>query len=232
MVEVKQYITKGSDYYYSRLIRNASVAVALKLKGVKIAPEQIVLLGVLPAIAALLLYAQGGYPSVAWGSFCYALAWFMDFVDGDFARITNRVSERGEWLDSVSGRFVEMLVYSGVCLGLARRHDPVAVWVIGFTVVSLHHLIVSIMSKETIIALKANKADAHAHTDVFQKKKKIGLVKVIVRELTAGPDMNGFIIILGGLTDRLYWALVLCVVYNMCYLVLRLFNKSKEYFFA
>jgi phosphatidylglycerophosphate synthase len=230
MSGIKQYITKGKDYYYSRIIRNASVTVALKLKKTNISPEQIVLLGLVPGTAALFLYARGTYPAVLLGSFCYALAWFMDFVDGDLARLTNRVSERGEWLDSLSGRIIEMLVYFGVCFGLSKHLYPVRVWIIGFAVIALHHIIVSLMSKETIISLKAQTRSPELRPDLQEKKKKIGHLRMLLRELTAGPDMNGFFIILGGAFNLLYWSLWLCLVYNFCYLVLRLKTKINEYF--
>lgn len=230
MSAVDKYITKGREYYYTKFIRLASVSLALKLKNTKIIPEQIVILGLLAGLFSAFFYSRGTYPAVLFGSLLYVLAWFLDFVDGDLARITGKVSERGEWLDSLSGRFLEMAVYFGVCFGLARIYSPQKIWILGFTIVALHHIIVSIMSKETIMASKSQNAANIDEINTLDKKNKIGILKIILRELTAGLDINGFIIILGGLINKLMPALILCLIYNIAYLLLRLITGVRRYF--
>ncbi|MDP1853774.1 MAG: CDP-alcohol phosphatidyltransferase family protein [Candidatus Omnitrophota bacterium] len=225
-----KYIFKETNYNINRFIRIGSGFIAYKLKNSKIMPEQIVLAGLLIGMISAFSYSFGAYPTAVFGSILYMLAWFLDFVDGDLARITNRVSERGEWLDSVSGRILEMVIYFGVCWGLARNYNPETVWTLGFFVIMLQHIIVSLMTKEAILAIKSKKNYTDTKINMGTAQNKIGILKTILREFTIGTDINGFIIILGGLTNKLMLALMLCLIYNVAYLLLRLIGAGKRYF--
>ena len=59
--------------------------------------------------------------------------------------------------------------------------------------------------------------------------KKPQLMRRILREFTIGPDLNGYFIILGGLLNLLMPALVLCLLHNVFYLLLRLFTGFRRY---
>lgn len=234
MNNINSLIIKGNDYYSAKLVRYASVFIVLKIKNFKISPEAIVFTGLLTGIISAYLYSLGTYPAISLGSLLFALAWFLDFVDGDLARITNRISERGEWLDSISGRILEMVIYFGVCFGLSRSHSS-SVWLLGFVVVALQHIFISMMSKEAIMCLKLKNKDyglskEFKYIDITDKRKEIGIIKTILREFTIGTDINGYVIILGGLINKLMPALIICLIYNIIYLLFRLTSKGRYYF--
>ena len=215
-----KYIFKEAPYYSRKIVRVCSGFTALKLKKYNVIPESIVMLGFAIGLMSAYFYSKGTYASILFASLLYSLAWFLDFVDGDLARVSNKVSEKGEWLDSASGKILEMAIYFGVCLGLSKTSQSSnTIWITGFIVVLLHYIIVSLMTKESILKLKFPKGNISAsETETSKKIKKRNILKVILREFTVGPDVNGWFIIFGGLTNMLMPALILCLLNNICYL--------------
>lgn len=216
-------------------MRIPSGFIALKLKKYNIIPESIAISGLIIGLMSAYLYSRGTYLSIAFASILYFLAWFLDFVDGDLARITNKVSERGEWLDSVSGKMIEMSIYSGILLGLIKTHQSRnnIIWIIGLSVVALHHIIVSIIGKESTLKLKFHRNnETITEANIYEGRKKRSIIRSILREFTVGIDLNGWFIVLGGLINMLMLTLILCLINNVCYLLLRLFQKTKYYFFT
>jgi len=54
---------------------------------------------------------------VFWGGFFLLVSGFFDIVDGSVARVTNKITKRGAFLDSVFDRVSEILVYGGLMIG-------------------------------------------------------------------------------------------------------------------
>lgn len=54
---------------------------------------------------------------VFFGGFFLLVSGFFDIVDGSVARVTNKITKRGAFLDSVFDRVSEILVYGGLMIG-------------------------------------------------------------------------------------------------------------------
>jgi archaetidylinositol phosphate synthase len=77
-------------------------------------PTAWTIIGVILAFLASFYYG-GGNPIA--GGVLLALSGILDVVDGAVARATNRVSERGAFLDSALDRVSEVVVYLGIAIG-------------------------------------------------------------------------------------------------------------------
>lgn len=75
-------------------------------------PNTITFSALLLCFPCLLLYANGNFLSAGWLTL---LIGSLDILDGRIARSTNRVTKRGEFLDSVLDRYQDFLLLSGVC---------------------------------------------------------------------------------------------------------------------
>lgn len=75
-------------------------------------PNSITLCAFLLCFPCLYLYAHGNIMSAGWLTLFIGS---LDILDGRVARNTNRVTKRGEFLDSVMDRYQDFLLLSGVC---------------------------------------------------------------------------------------------------------------------
>lgn len=69
------------------------------------------------AAAAAALFGLGAGVPLALAGVALLVSGFLDIVDGQVARATNRQSERGAFLDSVSDRIAEAAVFVGMAVG-------------------------------------------------------------------------------------------------------------------
>ncbi|MEM2739636.1 MAG: CDP-alcohol phosphatidyltransferase family protein [Candidatus Bathyarchaeia archaeon] len=90
----------------------ASIAVRLKLT-----PGSICLLGLLSALVSGLILYMYGSRLLLYASILILLSGFMDALDGAVARLTNRTSRFGAFLDSTVDRVEESIILGSVILG-------------------------------------------------------------------------------------------------------------------
>jgi archaetidylinositol phosphate synthase len=80
-------------------------------------PTAWTILGVLFALLASYSYSLGGGLHAVLAGALVLVSGFLDVVDGAVARVTNRVSKRGAFLDSTLDRVGEVALYVGILLG-------------------------------------------------------------------------------------------------------------------
>ncbi len=83
----------------------------------RVPPNAITAISIVCCATSGLALATGHLSVAAW---VYILAGAMDILDGRLARATNRVSQAGAFLDSVSDRWGELLVFAG-CMWFLRE---------------------------------------------------------------------------------------------------------------
>jgi len=76
------------------------------------------------AVAALALLMVGSHRAVIVGSVLYLLNWFLDFVDGNIARLEGP-TEFGGFVDAVSDGLVKVLIPLAISVGLFVRPDQI-----------------------------------------------------------------------------------------------------------
>ncbi|NVM55825.1 MAG: CDP-alcohol phosphatidyltransferase family protein [Candidatus Helarchaeota archaeon] len=125
----------GSRFRIRRIFRPLVMWIAKQFQKLNITPNQVSILGMLLALGGCLFFI---FISSYWGSFLFAIFIFMaglfDGIDGSLARLTNKTSVRGGYLDSVLDRYADVCIIFAflghypaqlILLGI-----PLLIWVI------------------------------------------------------------------------------------------------------
>jgi len=84
-------------------------------------PNQVTLLSFAIGLYAAYSFSQGGFAATLIGAILLQLSIIVDCVDGELARYTRKFSSLGAWLDAVTDRVKEYLVFFGLAYGAARE---------------------------------------------------------------------------------------------------------------
>lgn len=87
---------------------------------IRLRPDVLTFLGVAGALLAGVAFATG---FVRTGGVVMLVAGFFDLIDGVVARSQGRSSRAGGFLDSTMDRLADLLVFSGIAVGMARVGD-------------------------------------------------------------------------------------------------------------
>jgi archaetidylinositol phosphate synthase len=83
-------------------------------------------LGVAASVLAAIFYTSNAFLYLEWTPWNFAavvggifllVSGFFDIVDGSVARITKQISKKGAFLDSVSDKISEVIIFGGIALG-------------------------------------------------------------------------------------------------------------------
>lgn len=80
-------------------------------------PNQVTMASFAIGLVAAFLFAQGDTGSLVAGAFLLQLSIVVDCVDGELARYTRTFSELGAWLDAITDRVKEYVVFLGLAYG-------------------------------------------------------------------------------------------------------------------
>ena len=100
---------------YDQRLAKAVVSV---IKGLPISPNALTALGMVIGIASGFLYAEGTWPAMLGGSVLFMVAVWMDHVDGEFARSTEKTSTFGHYFDHVGAMSSYCAMFVGAGYGL------------------------------------------------------------------------------------------------------------------
>jgi phosphatidylglycerophosphate synthase len=84
-------------------------------------PNQVTLLSFVIGLFSAYSFSRGGFASTLLGALLLQLSIIVDCVDGELARYTRKFSSLGAWLDAVTDRVKEYLVFFGLAYGAARE---------------------------------------------------------------------------------------------------------------
>lgn len=90
------------------------------LKDSAVTPNHLTTLRLLTGLAAAAAFAAGGYLWSNIGAVCFIVSHFLDHTDGELARLSGRMSKFGHVYDLLSDAVVDMLLFLGIGIGLAR----------------------------------------------------------------------------------------------------------------
>lgn len=99
-------------------------------------PNAITLVSLAVGVAAAGSFATGSRAGLVAGAVLLQLSFVLDCVDGQLARYTGSFSRFGGWLDSMSDRLKEYVVYAGLALGATRGFDD-DVWLLAALALTL-----------------------------------------------------------------------------------------------
>jgi phosphatidylglycerophosphate synthase len=115
---------KPSDGIYSRFNRLLCRPAVRMLTHTPVTPNWVTLGGLVVAIAAALMYAQGHYAAYVTGALLFFLSGLFDEADGMLARIKFRESVFGTWFEGFVDEATYLLLFGGITAGLYRERGP------------------------------------------------------------------------------------------------------------
>ncbi len=86
-------------------------------------PNQVTTLSFLIGLYSAYLFSRGEFLPILFGAVLLQISIIVDCVDGELARYTRKFSKLGAWLDAVTDRVKEYLVYLGLAYGAAKSGE-------------------------------------------------------------------------------------------------------------
>jgi CDP-diacylglycerol--glycerol-3-phosphate 3-phosphatidyltransferase len=117
--------------HYKGWLQRVADPVARLLVRARVRPNQLTILGLGVSVVAAYTFAHG---RLRVGAALLAVAGLFDFFDGSLARLANRVSAFGAFLDSVVDRYSDLVVLLGIGLYYERAGETGGVF---FTMATL-----------------------------------------------------------------------------------------------
>lgn len=105
--------------------------VARPLARTPITPNMVTLFGLGLGLTGAYLFAQGA-AAVHWGAALFVIAAWTDHIDGELARLTNKTSDIGHWLDHAAALMIYAATFVGI--GIGERAGPLGGWAVALGV--------------------------------------------------------------------------------------------------
>ena len=113
---------RANDGFYSVFfLRKFSKILTWLAVRIGATPNQVTLLSFAIGLYAAYSFSQGGFAATLIGAILLQLSIIVDCVDGELTRYTRKFSSLGAWLDAVTDRVKEYLVFFGLAYGAARE---------------------------------------------------------------------------------------------------------------
>jgi phosphatidylglycerophosphate synthase len=112
--------------FFLRRVSKLLTWVAVKVGAT---PNQVTIASFAIGLYAAYLFAQGDTWSLIAGAILLQVSIIVDCVDGEIARYTRKFSELGAWLDAITDRVKEYVVFLGLAYG-AFVHNGQNLWVL------------------------------------------------------------------------------------------------------
>ena len=170
----------------------------------RITPNQVTILSFLVGLASSIFFAY--LQPLAGGVLAQASS-ILDGVDGDLAKITNRASAFGSFLDSQLDRFADALIISGMIYS-SWVSEP-----------SIYALALGLAALQGSLMVSYSRARA---------KSDLGIVfKSGVAGYAANRDVRLFVIMIGGILNQVFVTLLLLAFLTNSVIVKRLYDVMK-----
>lgn len=117
------------------LNRSIALKIVPWLARLHVTPNQVTLLGLAAGLVAAARFGEGAASWLA-GALWLQLSFILDNCDGSLARLQNRTSGFGSWLDTVSDCLVNMGLFYGIGAGL-RQDTGQGFWLVSGVVAAV-----------------------------------------------------------------------------------------------
>ncbi|MCE9624867.1 MAG: CDP-alcohol phosphatidyltransferase family protein [Deltaproteobacteria bacterium] len=134
--DCSQKILENTEAWIARNVnKRVSLPISILLARANIAPNHITFFNLLLGIAAGVIAAFGGYPSLLAAGFLFQAVSIIDGCDGEVAKLNQKATRFGAWFDTVGDNLSFVAFITGVTFGL--YHETHAVWILHLAKVSL-----------------------------------------------------------------------------------------------
>ena len=119
---------RANDGFFSVFVlRKFSKLFTWAAVRLRVTTNQITLISFAIGLLSAYEFSRGDFWSIFTGALLLQLSIIVDCVDGELARYTRRFSQLGAWLDAITDRIKEYLVFFGLAYGAAR--DGQDLWI-------------------------------------------------------------------------------------------------------
>lgn len=132
-------------------------------------PNRLTILGVLGTGASALLASQGWF---TWAGLLFLLMSPIDALDGPLARRRGEPEDFGAFVDSVSDRYAELMIFGGLLWYAIQQGDPL--WAMGIYLAAIGSVLVSYV---------------RARAQSLGMEAKVGVITRVERVLIIGPTL-------------------------------------------
>jgi phosphatidylglycerophosphate synthase len=174
-------------------------AVGRAVVATRLTPNTLTVLQLVLTIPVAWLLWHG---SLIWGGVAMLAVASLDFVDGTVARLTNRITKAGGYLDSMMDRFVDVLLL----LPLLLRYDNTMLWLVGS--VFLFAMTVTSFARARLFQDMRPPPASTWKRDILERPDRYAL-------LVPGVIAQGILEEMGIRFDPLFWVLVLLAVLSL-----------------
>ena len=115
--EHKLHYHQFMDIWFNSIF---SIKISSLLVKTFLTPNQITILGLFIGLASGILFAQGNYWNTLMGGVLFSITAIWDCCDGDVARLKFMESDFGENLDTACDNIINIFIFIGIMLGVAR----------------------------------------------------------------------------------------------------------------
>ena len=172
---------RANDGFFSVFVlRKFSKLFTWAAVRLRVTPNQITLISFAIGLLSAYEFSRGDFWSIFAGALLLQLSIIVDCVDGELARYTRRFSQLGAWLDAITDRIKEYLVFFGLAYGAAR--DGRDLWI-------------------PAMAMMVFQAVRHLSDYNFARINKVRSTDLPIIDFKVASD--GFVPIKNGITDTL-----------------------------
>jgi hypothetical protein len=112
---------RANDGFYSVFfLRKFSKLLTWLAVRVKATPNQVTLISFAIGLYSAFCFTQGSFSQTLLGAVLLQISIIVDCVDGELARYTRKFSKLGAWLDAVTDRVKEYMVFLGLAIGAEK----------------------------------------------------------------------------------------------------------------
>jgi hypothetical protein len=113
---------RANDGFFSVFfLRKFSKLLTWLAVKIKATPNQVTLVSFAIGLYSAFSFAQGTFWWIFLGAALLQLSIIVDCVDGELARYTRKFSQLGAWLDAVTDRVKEYMVFLGLAVGAEKE---------------------------------------------------------------------------------------------------------------
>lgn len=126
-------VIKTEDSWWTMLLpAKAANRIVGLLADTNVTPNQVTLASLFLGIFAALLFCSSMWFYEALGAIVLQASFILDCADGQLARLKNKCTKRGAWLDLAADVGKVFAVYFGITFGAVAKYTDPSLWAWGF----------------------------------------------------------------------------------------------------
>lgn len=194
--------------FLKKFSRYASIPIAKFIdKYTSLSPNSVTILTNIFSLIPIYFFYLGDYTSIMIGGSLFLLIFILDYVDGSLARIQNRGSNFGGWLDHSLDMYRMIFFFFAIAFGVYRQTGDWLVFIFIFWAT------VAFMMRKVMAVEFGYEYHPEGMNVIKKEKSKLKFITFFFYE---GPFIT-YAIVVGSFLNQLYWLMLLFAVMGWLY---------------